>query len=192
MRKLKYALMFLAFAALPLHAASLEERMEPCLGCHGEKGQSETPDTPSLGGQPSAAMLIQLYLFREKRRANEIMNALAKEMTDADLQSISDFLSKLPPPNAPDAAPDPARMAEGAAVARKNHCGICHNPDYSGRDNIPRIAAQREDYLLKSLRDYKSGERKGYDAPMAEVLVSMSDADLQAVSYYIAHWKPGQ
>jgi cytochrome c553 len=192
MRPLKYALTFAAFAVLPLQAATLQERMETCLACHGEKGQSETPDTPSLGAQPAPAMLIQLYLFREKRRTNETMNEMAKDMTDSDLQGISDFLSKLPPPNAPAEAADPARMAQGAAVAQKNHCGICHNADFSGRDSIPRIAAQREDYLLKSLRAYKSGERKGYDAPMAEVLLPMSDADIVAVSYYVANWRQGR
>ncbi len=192
MNRFRFAFIFAALTALPLQAATLQERMEPCLGCHGEKGQSEVPDTPSLGAQPANAMLIQLYLFREKRRLNPIMTAMAQSMTDTDLQDISDFLAKQPAPQAPAEAPDAARMAAGAATARKYHCNICHNPDYSGRDNIPRIAAQREDYLVKSLRDYKSGERKGYDAPMAEVTLPMSDADILAVSYYIANWQPGR
>jgi cytochrome c553 len=32
-------------------AETIEERAVPCLTCHGEHGQSETEDTPSLGGQ---------------------------------------------------------------------------------------------------------------------------------------------
>ncbi len=35
---------------------------------------------------------------------------------------------------------------------------------------MPRIADQREDYLVKTLRDYKSNIRRGYDGTMAEVL----------------------
>ena len=36
-------------AALPAAAATLEERLAPCLSCHGEKGQSANQDVPSLG-----------------------------------------------------------------------------------------------------------------------------------------------
>jgi len=31
-------------------AETFQDRMAPCLACHGEKGQSETENTPSLGG----------------------------------------------------------------------------------------------------------------------------------------------
>ena len=44
-------------------------------------------------------------------------------------------------------------------LAQSYHCGFCHNPDFSGRDNVPRLAAQREDYLVKALREYKSNTR---------------------------------
>lgn len=183
-RGLGLALSLVGFA---VHAASLQERLEPCLACHGEKGQSESPDVPSLGAQPVNATLIQLYLFREKRRSNHVMNETTKGMTDTDLQTISQFLVNLPPPNPPTHEPDAARMSKGAVISRKNHCGFCHNADYSGRDNIPRLAAQQEEYLVKAMREYKSGDRKGYDAQMAEVLHSMTDRDIQDVAYFIAH-----
>jgi cytochrome c553 len=64
--------------ASPLRAQSFQERVAQCLACHGEKGQSETPDVPSLGAQPAPYTLIQLYLFREKMRTIEIMNEMTK------------------------------------------------------------------------------------------------------------------
>ena len=45
-------------------------RMAPCLACHGEKGYSEHPAVPSLGGQPAPYLLIQLYLFCENQRSS--------------------------------------------------------------------------------------------------------------------------
>src|SRR6266571_7597706 len=90
--------------ALPASAATLAERMEPCLACHGEKGKSENPEVPSLGAQPAPYSLIQLYLFREKQRDVEPMTEFAKGLSDDDLRHFSDFISKLPPP----------RPAEGA------------------------------------------------------------------------------
>jgi cytochrome c553 len=52
---------------------------------------------------------------------------------------------------------------------------------------VPRLADQREDYLLKTLREYKSGARHGYDATMAEVLQPIDDAQLVELAYYLAH-----
>ena len=44
--------------------------LAPCLACHGESGQSETPRSASAGGQPAPYLLIQLYMFREQQRAS--------------------------------------------------------------------------------------------------------------------------
>ena len=51
---------------------------------------------------------------------------------------------------------------------------------------MPRLANQREDYLLKTLREYKSGARRGYDTSMAEVLQPVDDAQLIEFAYYLA------
>ena len=51
---------------------------------------------------------------------------------------------------------------------------------------MPRLAAQREDYLLKSLRDYKAAKRPGYDATMDEVIRPITDADIVDLSHYLS------
>ena len=142
----------------PALAQPFEERLAACLACHGEKGVSETREVPSLAGMPEKFTLIQLYLFRERMRKIEIMNDVAKGMTDDDLRKFSDYFAKLAPPKASGDPPDPAIAARAQAVIAKNHCASCHNPDFSGREQMPRLAAQREDYLLKSLRDYKAAQ----------------------------------
>src|SRR5215213_10898633 len=76
----------------------LAERLVPCLACHGETGTSQTPEVPSLGGQPSDFLLIQLYQFREKQRLAEPMNELAADLSDDDLRVYAESLSRLPPP----------------------------------------------------------------------------------------------
>jgi cytochrome c553 len=167
-------------------AATYDEKLATCLACHGEKGISETPEVPSLAGMPADFTLIQLFLFRQGTRKIEIMNDLAKDMTDDDLRKFSDYFAKLAPPKATGDAADPAIAARAQAVIAKNHCGSCHNPDFSGREQMPRLAAQREDYLLKSLRDYKAAQRPGYDATMDEVIRPLTDADIVDLSHYLA------
>ena len=105
------------------------------------------------------------------------MTDAAKDLTDDDLRQFSDFMAKLPAPKPPQDSPDAARMERGPR-SPSYHCGFCHNPDFSGRDNVPRLAAQREDYLVKALREYKSNTRPGYDASMAEVTQPISDAEI--------------
>ena len=59
----------------------------------------------------------------------------------------------------------------------------------TGRENIPRIANQREDYLVKTLRDYKSNARHGYDGAMAEVLAPVNDQQILDMAYYVARFR---
>jgi cytochrome c553 len=99
MRMVVLALILLSGMLTPAFATSFEERIAPCLACHGERGQSETPEVPSLGAQPVNFLLIQLYMFREKLRQVEPMTAAAQGLSDEELRQLSAFISKLPPPN---------------------------------------------------------------------------------------------
>lgn len=175
------------FASSPAVAAADQERLAPCLACHGETGRSQTAEVPSLGAQQAQYVLIQLYMFREGLRTAAPMNDMAKGLSDADLQDFGDAISKLPAP-APVAAgdADAARMTRAQALVQQNRCAFCHQTDFSGRDNVPRIAGQREDYLAKTLRAYKTNTRKGYDATMAEVLQPVSDEAIGDLAYYLA------
>jgi cytochrome c553 len=72
------------------------------------------------------------------------------------------------------------------ALIAQHRCNFCHNPDYSGEQNVPRLASQREDYLVKALREYKDNTRRGYDASMADVLYLISDEQILDLAYFFA------
>jgi cytochrome c553 len=183
----RLAVLILLCGWAPLAGAqSITERLAPCYSCHGDQGQSFNPDTPSLGAQPSPYLLIQLYLFREKMRNVELMNAAMKGFTDDDLRTFADTLAKLPPPPATAGPIDPARLDRGRGLVHQNRCNVCHSPDLAGRDNVPRIAAQREDFLVKTMREYKANIRPGYDASMGDVMQPVSDADILDLAYFTA------
>jgi len=172
----------------PASGQNIADKMPTCLACHGETGQSQTDNVPSLGAQTSPYSLIQLVLFREGIRTADPMNELMKGATDSDLQAFADAIAQLPAPK-PAEGGDAQRLAHGRQLAAQNRCLICHRADLSGQENVPRLSDQREDYLLKSLREYKSGARHGYDASMADVVQPMSDADFVDLAYYIARAK---
>ena len=189
MRTFLAAAIVLGVCATGTHAMTYDEKLATCLACHGEKGISETSEVPSLAGMPADFTLIQLFVFRQGTRKIEIMNDLAKDMSDDDLRKFSAYFAKLTPPKASGDPADPAIAARAQGVIATNHCGSCHNPDFSGRDQMPRLAAQREDYLLKALRDYKTANRPGYDATMDEVIRPITDADIVDLSHYLARLK---
>ncbi|MEO8187027.1 MAG: cytochrome c, partial [Burkholderiaceae bacterium] len=101
-----------------------------------------------------------------------------------DLRAWGDFVAKLPPPPQPAQAPDAARLARGRAIVEQHRCVSCHNPDFSGREQMPRLANQREDYLLKSMRDYKSGARK--NPIMSGIAKPLTRDDIRNVAAYLS------
>src|ERR1700680_220849 len=166
---------FLA-VTLPTFAADLDEKLAPCLACHGGQGQSELENVPSLGAQSAPYTVIQLFMFREKMRVSDPMNEMAKGLADADLQALADALAAMPPPKPPEDAGDPARLEQARALTEQNHCNTCHRPDFSGQQTVPRLADQRAEYLLKTLREYKSGARDAYEPIMLGGLQPQGDA----------------
>ena len=189
MHKTIIAALALASIAFPASAETIQERAVTCFACHGEHGTSETENTPSLGGQQAPYALIQLFMFREKLRSFEPMNEMAKPLTDDDLRTFSDFIATLPKPAPPADASDPARMAKGEALVQQNRCNSCHNTDFSGKENVPRIANQREDYLAKTLGEYKDNSRHGYDATMADVMQTVGQDQIADLAHYLAHFR---
>ena len=176
-------------AGFPACAQSLQEHISTCFACHGEKGQSQLPEVPSLGAQPTLYTLVELVMFRDKLRITEPMNEMTKGLSDTDLQKGAEIISRLPPPPPVADTPDPGRMDRGRALAEQHRCNFCHQSNYAGNENVPRLAGQREDYLLKSLRGYKDNSRYAYDAQMSDVVYPLKDADFADLAYFLARLK---
>jgi cytochrome c553 len=102
------------------------------------------------------------------------------------LRLAAGFLAKLAPPKPVEGEADSARIERGHALAETYRCLFCHRPDLSGQESVPRLSGQREDYLLKTLRDYKSGARRGYEGTMAEALQPVDDSGLVDLAYFIS------
>jgi len=178
----------------PIHAADLQAgkaKAQACIACHGAQAVSSMQNTPSLAGQPDNFIQWQLVYFRSKTRKNDIMGPIAAALKDADIRDLGAYFSSLPPPPPPaDADPDPQRYARGAAVAQANRCSNCHGERYAGQQAVARIAHQREDYLLKALRDFHGGRRTGGGiAAMPDAVYPLSDDDLQALAHYLSRFQ---
>jgi cytochrome c553 len=169
------------------HGRALAEE-RGCGGCHGADGRSATPNIPSLAGQPADFITLQMILFRERLRDAPPMPDLAQGLADDQLEDLAAFFAGLPPGPAEDrGARDDALAERGQALSQRMNCGVCHLPDYRGREQIPRLVGQREDYLLHTLREYRDNKRAGTDTSMNAVVYAVPDADLAALAHYLAH-----
>jgi cytochrome c553 len=158
-----------------------------CFACHGEGGRSGLAGVPSLAGQLPDFITIQMILFREGLRQAPAMSAAAADMADRDIEDIAAHFARLPAGPAEDRrARDAALFARGEALIGPRHCGVCHLADFRGRNQVPRLTGQREDFLAATLKAYRDGTRSGPDTQMNGAVAGLSDADLDAIAHYLA------
>src|SRR4051812_14810762 len=148
----------------PTHAADVaagKAKAELCIGCHGENGISQMENIPSLAAQPDLFIQWQLVFFRSGTRKNEQMQPILEQIDNNDIRNLGAYFASLKPPEGKKPDDNPDLSAKGAQAAVGRRCASCHTESYGGTKAVSRIAGQREDYLVKALRDYKSGVRAG-------------------------------
>jgi cytochrome c553 len=164
---------------------SLQERIEQCAGCHGEDGNSRMENIPSLAGQPEFFVLNQLFLMREGVRKIEAMMPFVKDLKDDDLAALAKHFAGLTPKPSGEKV-DPALARRGGELVARLRCGSCHQPDLAGQQQMPRVAKQRVDYLIYSLKAYRDDQRTGADTLMSNVVAGLPDSDIAALAHYAA------
>jgi len=157
------------------------------LACHGEKGQSTNPEVPSLGAQTSPYVLIQLYLFREKAASPRRHERCRKSLHRDDLRTFGRHDLQAAAAAADGRHDRSGAHGRGASPGSPNIAATsCHSPDLGGRDAVPRIAGQREDFLVKTMRSTKPTYVLDTDASMGDVLQPVPDAEISSISAYFA------
>lgn len=168
--------------------AAGKAKFEPCLACHGSGPAPQGEVAPLLAAQPDNFLQWQLVYFRTETRKDASMTPISLLLSNEDIRNIGAYLSSLPPPNPPEGKDERPDLTEGGEqLARANHCASCHLDGFVGKDAVPRLAGQREAYLLKALRDFKSGTRRGGGvAAMPDAVYPLSDEGLQALAHYLS------
>jgi cytochrome c553 len=168
--------------------AGVSSRLAVCAACHGADGNSQLANSPSLAAQPRVFLEHQLIVIREGLRVIPVMQGLLDGVTDQEISALAKHFAEQPLKSQPGSRDD-ARFERGRVLASSRHCASCHLAAYEGREQMPRLAGQREDYLVHSMRDFKSGNAVGRDTLMASALFGLTDQDLQDLGHYLAHLK---
>jgi cytochrome c553 len=114
------------------------------------------------------------------------MLPIVQGMKDAEIIRLAEHFSKLPARSVQTSKPDPKLAEHGKARAKVLRCGVCHLSDFKGQNHVPRLAGQREEYLVSEMRAYRDNKRQGGDTIMAAALYGVSDADIKALAHFLS------
>ncbi len=190
-----------------------KQKAESCASCHGDNGNSMVATFPKLAQQHSSYLARQLHAFKDGRRNDPMMSAMALALTDDDIADISAYYAAqkisenaLPVLAADDEDEKPvgnkdvqALIAQGSNLYRNGNlssevsaCIACHGSLGEGNKpaSFPALKSQHADYLIKTLTDFKSGSRsKNPENIMHMIAKKMTDEEIKAVSYRISMMK---
>ena len=181
----KLGLILMLFLVAPSHAADTaagKPKAGACIGCHGNDGVSKSPMFPSLAGQSAQYLETQLKHFRSSERENSTMNAMAKNLTDSDIQNLAAYFASLPAKSA-GGKTDLAQAGKDKAAM----CMGCHGNTLQGNGQFPKLAGQQPQYIAKQLTDFKSGSRKA--SHMNVIAKNLSEEDIKALAEYAGSLK---
>jgi len=169
-------------------AQDMSAKLAVCAACHGPDGNATMAGTPSLAGQPKVFLENNLIMIREGIRDIPVMKGQLDGLSDPQIIALAKFYSAQTLKPVPGKRDD-ALYERGQFLSKQALCGTCHLPDYVGREQMPRLAGQREDYLLHTMRQFRNNQAIGRDTIMAASLYGMNDDDLKAIAQYLSQLK---
>jgi len=173
-------------------------KSEMCAGCHGADGISVDPTTfPNLAGQYAGYIYKQVKDFQLGNRQDDTMSAMAQMVTSK--QDLTDIAVYFQSQKKMKGTPTKSALTKkgkdvflnGNVKSGVYGCVNCHGKNGKGQGAtnalFPVIGGQQKAYLIKQLKDLKSGKRQNDPAGMMSAIAKkMSEQEIQAVSEYLA------
>jgi cytochrome c553 len=169
-----------------------------CVACHGADGNSPIPVNPKLAGQHPEYLLKQMKNFKaadgkQPERVNAIMNGMIAAYDEGQMRDLAAYFSAQPRKG--ETAMNRETFELGQKLYRGGDqakglpaCAACHGPSGAGIPaQYPRIAGQFAEYTEAQMKSFREGTRTNDPNKMMRmVAIKMTDAEIKAVSDYIA------
>jgi cytochrome c553 len=184
---LRLALAVLMAAILPARAQDVEsgrKKAETCVACHGPNGNSVVPLFPILAGQTARYTYLQLKDFKEGRRSEPTMQPFIEKLTRDDMLDLAAYFAAQKP-RLPSFKVNAAKARRGKAKAEEVLCTMCHLGGFKGQNEIPRVAGQHYEYIVKQMKDFRHARRTNDAGNMASVSKTLSDRDIEDLAHYL-------
>jgi cytochrome c553 len=112
------------------------------------------------------------------------MSPMAKDLTRDEMRALADWFAKQKPP-VQNFKVDAGKAKLGKAKADETLCTMCHLGGFAGQNEIPRVAGQHYDYIVKQLTDFKARRRTNDAGNMTSVSSTLSDTDIENLAHYL-------
>lgn len=181
----RWIILGILLSAAPALAQSVAEQVAVCAGCHGADGKPVDKTIPVIWGQQAGYIYIQLRDFKRGDRKNEIMQPIASSFEKKDMLAIAEYFAQKPWPNL--GQPRPAKdVAQRALSAEQSvGCTSCHLEQFQGASTVPRLAGQSEEYLARTIADFRTRAR-GNNPGMSDLMRAVSPDDVAALAEHLA------
>lgn len=184
-----FAFGFLTLSSIEINvqAADAEKgkvAFETCRGCHSAPGYSNVYPTyyvPKIGGQRAEYTVAALTAYKEQSRPRGTMTANAFDLSQKRIENIAAHIENSG--GNISQAPAAGDATKGKKLAES--CLSCHTDKLDDGGNSPILAGQYGNYLVKVMKDYRSGKRK--NAIMQGMLKDFSGEDLEDISAYFSN-----
>jgi len=176
-----------------------KEKSQVCQGCHGADGNSYGPEWPNLASQHVTYLTKQIHNFKDGVRKNETMNSMVAGLNEEDIKDIAAFFSSQilgSQQNSSDAKADSELIKTGRKIYKGGNrysgvpaCAGCHGPNAVGNGPaaFPQLAGQKPTYIIKTLKDFRSGARANDpNEIMRNIAAKLTDSEITAVASYVA------
>ena len=182
----------LAFLAVSMNAYAQDveagkKKAEACVACHGPNGNSQSGMFPVIAGQNERYIYLQLRDYKEGRRNNAMMSAVAAGLEKQDMKDLAAYFAQQKQARTGFKA-DPARVLAGAKKAEESLCAMCHLGGLKGQNEVPRVAGQQPEYVISQLKAFKARERTNDAGNMTSLAQTLSEEDM----INLAHWASDQ
>lgn len=167
-----------------------------CSACHAADGNSTIGANPKLAGQHAPYLYRQLVDYTKPAndkaaRVNSVMAGFAGQLSDADKRNVAAYFESQT--SKPGVARNKQTLDLGQRIYRAGipekavpACAGCHSPTGAGIPALyPRLAGQHAEYTEAQLKAFHEGTRRN-NQPMAQIAFRMTEAEMKAVSDYIA------
>ena len=173
-----------------------QEKSALCQGCHGPDGNSLGPDWPNLASQHAGYLQKQITNFQNGERQDPTMSSMVIGLSKEDVEDIATYFSAQ---SLQATEPDPKATSD-IALGKKIYkggntyngvpaCAGCHGPNGVGNGPavFPRISGQKIDYLVKTLNDFRTGNRANDpNEIMRNIATKLSAREIKAVAAYVS------
>jgi cytochrome c553 len=166
-------------------ADAIADKAVLCSLCHGANGMPDFPAIPIIWGQNEGYLYLELRDFQKGARKDDRMTAIAQSLSKEDALALAQYFAAKPWPKtgAPDASK--ADRASAMTAIKSVVCTSCHLEEFQGDSSIPRLAGQSQDYLAKTMMDFRNRTRAN-NPGMSDLMNTVTPEQVTAVAAYLA------